>query len=57
MLYALQERCFIRRGHGFFILAADCAGAEQTFDEVVLPYLQQHAAAAAAAAAEAEEGE
>jgi hypothetical protein len=36
-----QQRCFIRRGHGFFILGEDLAAAEATFDAVVVPHLQQ----------------
>jgi hypothetical protein len=36
-----QERCFIRRGHGFFILAGSCAEAEAVFDEKVVPFLAQ----------------
>jgi len=34
-----QQRCFIRRGHGFFILGEDVAHAEGTFDEFVVPHL------------------
>jgi hypothetical protein len=34
-----QQRCFIRRGHGFFILGEDVKHAEGTFDEFVVPYL------------------
>lgn len=35
------QRCFIRRGHGFFILGEDVAHAEQTFDQLVVPHLIQ----------------
>eukprot|EP00878_Enallax_costatus_P045561 GHUV01054973.1.p1 GENE.GHUV01054973.1~~GHUV01054973.1.p1 ORF type:complete len:188 (+),score=47.59 GHUV01054973.1:362-925(+) len=35
------ECCFIRRGHGFFILGGTVAHAEATFDRVVVPFLLQ----------------
>ncbi|WIA33991.1 hypothetical protein OEZ86_012376 [Tetradesmus obliquus] len=34
-----QERCFIRRGHGFFILAGSAAEAETVFEDKVAPFL------------------
>jgi hypothetical protein len=37
----VQERCFIRRGHGFFILAGSCAEAEAVFEDKVVPFLAQ----------------
>lgn len=33
-------RCFIRRGHGFFLLADDVADAEAQFEALVLPLLE-----------------
>lgn len=36
-----RQRCFIRRGHGFFILGEEVRHAEATFDAVVVPYLLQ----------------
>eukprot|EP00879_Flechtneria_rotunda_P015732 GHRR01016454.1.p1 GENE.GHRR01016454.1~~GHRR01016454.1.p1 ORF type:complete len:236 (+),score=52.74 GHRR01016454.1:114-821(+) len=34
-----RQRCFIRRSHGFFILAQSCKEAEQVLDELVVPFL------------------
>jgi hypothetical protein len=36
-----QQRCFIRRGHGFFILGEDVKHAADTFDKLVVPHLVQ----------------
>jgi len=34
-----EHRCFIRRGHGFFLLARDVAEAEHLFQALVLPLI------------------
>ncbi|GFR48982.1 hypothetical protein Agub_g11000, partial [Astrephomene gubernaculifera] len=34
-----QHRCYIRRGHGFFLLAGSVAEAEALFAQLVLPWL------------------
>lgn len=36
-----EQRCFIRRGHGFFILGEDVKHAQGTFEEFVVPYLMK----------------
>lgn len=36
-----QHRCYIRRGHGFFLLARSIVEAEQLFTELVEPWLVQ----------------
>ena len=35
-----EYRCYIRRGHGFFLLADDVADAEAHFEALILPLLQ-----------------
>lgn len=40
------QRCFIRRGHGFFILGEDVGHAEQTLEQLVVPHLIQQQAQA-----------
>ncbi|KXZ53577.1 hypothetical protein GPECTOR_6g494 [Gonium pectorale] len=35
-----QHRCYIRRGHGFFLLGRSLAEAERLFEQLVVPWLE-----------------
>lgn len=39
-----QHKCFIRTGHGFFVLGTDINDARQVLDRLILPYLRRTAA-------------
>lgn len=36
-----HHRCFIRKGHGFFVLGTDVQDARRVLEQCVLPYLRK----------------
>jgi hypothetical protein len=37
-----EHRCFVRLGHGFFIIGSDMEDVQQTFESLVEPFLKRH---------------